>query len=48
MIAAITGHASAREILRYTKGVDQAKLALQAIERLEVANPRTKVKQNGG
>jgi integrase len=48
MIMAITGHATAREILRYTKGVDQAKLALEAVERLEVANRRTKGKQNSG
>jgi integrase len=48
MIMAITGHATAREILRYTKGVDQAKLALEAVERLEVANLRTKGKQNSG
>jgi hypothetical protein len=49
MIGSITGHATAREILRYTRGVDQAKLALQAVERLdEVAKPRTPGKQNSG
>jgi hypothetical protein len=37
---AITGHATAREILRYTKGVDLAKLALEAVERLEVATTK--------
>jgi integrase len=33
-IAAITGHASLKEIVRYTKAVDQARLAREAIERI--------------
>jgi integrase len=46
-IAAITGHASVREVLRYTKGAEQKKMALQAIDQAgaafdKVANLRTK------
>jgi hypothetical protein len=47
-IASITGHASMREVLRYTKGVNQAKLALQAVHLVEVANPRTNGKHRSG
>ena len=39
-IAAITGHASLREVARYTKAVDQKRLAEAAIEKLE-AKERT-------
>jgi integrase len=34
-IAAITGHASLREIARYTKAVDQKKLAMAAMEKVK-------------
>ena len=34
-IAAITGHARLREIARYTKAVDQKKLAAAAIEKVK-------------
>lgn len=34
-IAAITGHASLREIVRYTKAVDQQRLASAAMEKAE-------------
>jgi integrase len=47
-IASITGHASMREVLRYTKGVNQAKLALQAVNLVEVANSGTNGKQRSG
>jgi integrase len=47
-IASITGHASMREVLRYTKGVNQAKLALQAVKLVEVANPRTADERSSG
>jgi integrase len=40
-IAAITGHASLREIVRYTKAADQKRLAGAAIEKLERSKKRT-------
>jgi len=33
-IASITGHASLREIVRYTKAVDQKKLAASAMQKV--------------
>jgi integrase len=46
-IAAITGHASMHEVLRYTRAAEQKKMALQAVDQAEaafdkVANLRTK------
>jgi integrase len=46
-IAAITGHASMTEVLRYTRGAEQKKMALQAVDQAgaafdKVANLRTK------
>ena len=40
-IAAITGHASLREVARYTKAADQKRLADAAIEKVEKAKKRT-------
>jgi len=40
-IAAITGHRSLREIVRYTRAVDQERLAEAAIEKLERMKTRT-------
>jgi integrase len=33
-VAAITGHASLREVQRYTKGADQKRLATSAVEKI--------------
>jgi integrase len=44
-IAAITGHRSWKMLQHYTAGADQRLLAEQAIEKLEVANSRTKKKR---
>src|SRR5262245_25271435 len=41
-IAAITGHASLREIVRYTKAVDQQKLAIAAMEKAETRTSSVK------
>jgi len=41
-IAAITGHASLREIARYTKAVDQKKLAAAAIEKVKAGTSSVK------
>jgi integrase len=41
-IAAITGHASLREIVRYTKAADQKKLARAAIDK--VSSPKSEQK----
>ncbi|HMF25574.1 MAG TPA: tyrosine-type recombinase/integrase [Pseudolabrys sp.] len=41
-IAAITGHASLREIVRYTKAVDQKKLAAAAIEKVKAGTSSVK------
>jgi len=41
-IAAITGHRSWKMIQHYTAAADQRRLATQAIQKLEVANSRTK------
>lgn len=38
-IAAITGHASLREITRYTKAADQKKLAASAMEKVKAGTP---------
>jgi integrase len=40
-IAAITGHASLQEVVRYTRAADQKRLADSAIEKLERAKKRT-------
>jgi integrase len=44
-IAAITGHASLRDVQRYTKGADQKRLALAAMAKIktrtEVSTRRT-------
>jgi integrase len=37
-IAAITGHASLREIVRYTRGADQKRLAVSAMNKLRTEN----------
>lgn len=47
MISSVTGHTSMREVLRYTKGAEQKKMALQAVDQAgdafdKVANLRTK------
>jgi hypothetical protein len=34
-IAAITGHTSLREVVRYTKGADQKRLAFSAMEKMK-------------
>jgi integrase len=47
-IMAILGHRTFKEAERYTRGAEQRKLARQAIERLEVANPRTNGKHASG
>ena len=41
-IAAITGHASLREIARYTKAVDQKKLATAAMEKVKAGTSSVK------
>ena len=41
-IAAITGHASLREIARYTKAVDQKKLAASAMEKAKAGTSSVK------
>jgi integrase len=41
-IAAVTGHASLREIARYTKAVDQKKLAAAAIEKVKAGTSSVK------
>jgi integrase len=41
-IAAITGHASLREIVRYTKAADQRKLAIAAMEKAETRTASVK------
>lgn len=41
-IAAITGHASLREIARYTKAVDQKKLAAAAMEKVKAGTSSVK------
>src|SRR5262249_4796474 len=41
-IAAITGHASLREIARYTKAVDQKKLAATAMEKMKAGTSSVK------
>ena len=41
-IAAITGHASLREIVRYTKAADQRKLAAAAMEKAETRTSSVK------
>ena len=41
-IAAITGHASLREITRYTKAVDQKKLAAAAMEKVKAGTSSVK------
>jgi site-specific recombinase XerD len=42
VIAAITGHASLREVQRYTAAADQARLARSGIESMMTAFPRRK------
>jgi len=42
-IAAITGHASLREIARYTKAVDQKKLAATAMEKMKAGTSSVKL-----
>jgi integrase len=37
-IKAITGHASLREVVRYTKAADQKRLAIQAMDKLRTAS----------
>ena len=37
-IAAITGHASLKEVVRYTKGADQKRLAMSAMQKLSAEN----------
>jgi integrase len=47
-IMAITGHKTYKLAMHYSQRAGQKKLARQAIDRLEVANPRTKRQQSGG
>jgi integrase len=47
-IMAITGHKTYKLAMHYSQRAGQKKLARQAIERLEVANLRTKRQQSGG
>lgn len=39
-IAAITGHASLREVQRYTRAADQTRLAISAIEKVKTRTPK--------
>ncbi len=41
-IAAITGHASLREIARYTKAADQVRLAVSAMDKVKTRTPSVK------
>jgi hypothetical protein len=45
---AITGHKTWKEAMRYTQQAQQKRLAQQAIDALEVANPRTVGVRTGG
>jgi hypothetical protein len=47
-IMAITGHKTWKEAMRYTQRREQRKLAQQAVDKLEVANPRTIGQRRGG
>ena len=53
-IAAITGHASLREVEHYTKAAEQKRLARQAMEKQigvereqELSNPQTRLDKRG-
>jgi integrase len=39
-IAAITGHASLREVQRYTRAADQTRLAIATIEKVKTRTPK--------
>lgn len=41
-IAAITGHASLREVARYTKAADQKRLAVAAMDKVKERTPSGK------
>jgi hypothetical protein len=44
-IMAISGHATLKELVRYTKAADQARLARAAIARTAVAEPVKEIRQ---
>jgi integrase len=48
-IRAITGHASLREVVRYTKAADQKRLAIQAMDKVRTASgqPSPSLAKNG-
>jgi integrase len=41
-VAAVTGHASLREVARYTKAADQKRLAVAAMEKAKAGTPSVK------
>lgn len=47
-IMSITGHVTWRQAMHYTQRREQRALALQAMDKLELAKPRTKAQRDSG